>query len=211
MNRHFIQPDRPLTLASASPRRKRLLEQAGIPYEAVPSEIAEHADGDDPVEVACGLALQKAGAVRQASAGKWIVGADTVVVLEGAVLGKPADRAEAREMLEKLSGREHRVTTGFSILDPRGEEALTEAVVTGVLFKELDPKEIDGYLDTGEPFGKAGGYAIQGVGAFMVERIDGSYTNVVGLPLCALIRALAFVGALERYPAGWQRRTSSGG
>jgi septum formation protein len=165
-----------------------------------PADIPEEHDGDQPAATARRLAGEKAREVGRRRPGQWILGADTMVVLGGAVLGKPRDRDEARATLGRLSGREHRVVTGFSILSPSGEEVHCESVTTTVLFKTLHEREIEGYVDTGEPFGKAGSYAIQGIGAFMVDSISGSYTNVVGLPLCAVIRALQGTGALERFP-----------
>lgn len=191
---------RPLILASASPRRKLLLAQVGLPFLAVPADIPEAMDGGDPEAEVRNLSRLKARAVLSGRAGSWILGADTVVVLGTTILGKPLDRANALSMLERLSGREHRVVTGFCLLDPAGAEAHTEAVSTFVRFKHLDRVEMEGYVDSGEPFGKAGGYAIQGIGAFLVESIQGSYTNVVGLPLCAVIKALVAAGALKRFP-----------
>lgn len=196
----FIRPGFPLILASASPRRKRLLEQAALPFKAVPAGITEDINGGEPSAIACRLARQKAEKVGRSHPGKWIVGADTMVILDETILGKPGSREEARHMLNSLSGRDHQVVTGFSLLDPSGKEVHKEAPDTTVRFKSLGSSEVEGYLDTGEPFGKAGSYAIQGVGVFMVESIYGPYTNVVGLPLCALIKALVSVGALERYP-----------
>jgi septum formation protein len=190
----------PLVLASASPRRRRLLEQARIPFLAEPAGIPEEHEGVDPAAVARRLSGEKAREVRSRYPGPWILGADTVVVLEDAVLGKPRDRGDALAMLERLGGRDHRVVTGFSILSPSGEEVHCESVSTTVRFRPLLEQEIEGYIATGEPFGKAGSYAIQGIGAFMVASISGSYTNVVGLPLCAVIRALLQAGALERFP-----------
>ncbi|MGD8386158.1 MAG: Maf family protein [Desulfobacteraceae bacterium] len=190
----------PLILASASPRRKRLLEQAGLPFLTLPAHIPESMDGDDPDTEACNLSRKKARAVLSDRSGSWILGADTVVVLGTTILGKPVDHGDALSMLERLSGREHRVVTGFCILSPAGAEVHTEAVSTSVRFKRLDREEMEGYVNSGEPFGKAGSYAIQGIGAFLVESIEGSYTNVVGLPLCAVIKALLAVGALERFP-----------
>ncbi len=200
MTRPVVRPDSPLILASASPRRRRLLEQAGLPFLAVPAHIPEDLEDESPESGACRLARQKAEAVFGMHPGHWFLGADTLVVLEDAVLGKPEDPEDAGRMLERLSGREHRVVTGFSILSPFGVEVHGEALVTKVRFRSLNVQEIRGYVATGEPFGKAGSYAIQGVGAFMVESIAGSYTNVVGLPLCAVIRALLAAGALERFP-----------
>lgn len=190
----------PLVLASASPRRRRLLEQARIPFLAEPADIPEEHEGFEPAAIARRLSGEKAREVRSRFPGQWILGADTVVVLEDAVLGKPRDRGDALAMLERLGGRGHRVVTGFSILSPSGEEVHCESVSTAVRFRPLLEQEIEGYIATGEPFGKAGSYAIQGIGAFMVASISGSYTNVVGLPLCAVIQALLQAGALERFP-----------
>ncbi len=196
----FIHRASPLVLASASPRRKRLLEQARIPFLAEPADIPEEHEGARPAATARRLAGEKAREVCKRLSGRWILGADTVVVLEDAVLGKPRDRADAIAMLERLGGRDHRVVTGFSILSPSGGEVHCESVSTVVRFRPLQEREIEGYVATGEPFGKAGSYAIQGIGAFMVATISGSYTNVVGLPLCAVILALLETGALERFP-----------
>jgi septum formation protein len=128
------------------------------------------------------------------------LGADTVVVLNKTILGKPRDHEEARSMLLCLNGKEHKVITGFCLLDPLGRLAHLDAVETLVRFKHLAKEEIEAYIATGEPLGKAGSYAIQGIGAFMVEGITGSYTNVVGLPICALVKALLAKGALKTFP-----------
>lgn len=148
----------------------------------------------------CVLAGKKARSILHRSKGNWVLGADTVVVLDGLILGKPSDSEAARSMLLRLSGKEHKVVTGYCLLDPAGREAHTEAIVTRVKMKSLTEEEIQGYIESGEPFGKAGSYAIQGLGSFMVERISGSYTNVVGLPLCALVTALLALGALRGFP-----------
>ncbi len=189
----------PLILASASPRRKALLEQARLPFKTVVSRILENAAGA-PLELCRRLAREKALDVFGRTGPAWIVGADTIVVIEDRILGKPVDEKDALGMLSLLSGRVHQVITGFCIVTPSGESAHIEAVSTSVAVKELDESERQAYVDTGEPFGKAGAYAIQGIGSFMVESISGSYTNVVGLPLCAVIKALFTVGALERFP-----------
>ena len=128
------------------------------------------------------------------------MGADTIVVLGGTVLGKPLDGDEARSMLGLLAGKEHEVITGFSIIDPSGIAAHSEEVRTVVSVKRLSEAEITAYIATGEPFGKAGSYAIQGIGSFMVRGISGSYSNVVGLPLCEVIESLIALGALEAFP-----------
>lgn len=200
MNYPVINQLNPLILASSSPRRKHLLAQIGLPFHPVTSSVIEEDFNEDPVQTSCFLAEKKASAVRPRFKTSWILGADTVVVIDNKMLGKPEDDKEAGEMLNLLSGREHRVITGFCILSPSGRPIHSEAVTTRVLVKKLTRQEIKDYIRTGEPYGKAGSYAVQGIGAFMVEGISGSYTNVVGLPVCTLIKALISVGALESFP-----------
>lgn len=201
MTSSMISPSRPLILASASPRRKRLLEQIGLPFRSVPSRVEEEGRvSGDPAARAGFLAEDKAGEVGLRVKDHWILGADTVVVLGETVLGKPVDRADAENMLIRLRGNEHRVITGFCLLDPSGCIAHRESVETLVRMKSATLEEVRAYIATGEPFGKAGGYAIQGIGAFMIEAISGSYANVVGLPLCALVKALLAAGALKGFP-----------
>lgn len=195
-----IRKDYPLILASASPRRKQLLIQMQIPLRVVPGDVDESDIRDDPIEMCIGLAGKKATRVYSQRRPFWTLGADSIVVISNRVLGKPRDEADAGEMLSLLEGKEHRVVTGFCIIDPSGQIAHSEAVSTSVCFKPLNDTEIRSYIRTGEPFGKAGAYAIQGIGAFMVESISGSYTNVVGLPVCAVIKALIRVGALPTFP-----------
>jgi septum formation protein len=186
---------------SASPRRKRLLRQVGLPFRALTTRVDEDGERGRPETVVRKLAEKKARAAFKRTGNLWVLGADTEVVMGKKVLGKPLDRRDAEAMLISLSGREHRVITGFCILDPAGETAHAETVVTRVRMKTLTRSEILRYVETGEPFGKAGAYAIQGIGAFLVEGITGSYTNVVGLPLSALIRALTGAGALMTFPS----------
>lgn len=195
-----ISNNYPLILASASPRRKRLLTQIGLPFRSVTSKVTEEDQIGDPTVTSRYLAEKKACQVYSSNDAFWVLGADTVVVIGNNILGKPENKEEARQMLELLSGKEHRVVTGFCILNPSGKVALSEAVTTLVRIKNLAVDEIDLYIATGEPYGKAGSYAIQEIGSFMVEEITGSYTNVVGLPLCALIKALISLGALECFP-----------
>jgi len=190
----------PLILASASPRRRELLTQIQISFRVVASEVDEQETGHEPTEVCLGLAEKKAIQVHRLAGPDWVLGADTIVVIAGRILGKPRDEADAREMLALLAGTGHRVITGFCVIDPSGLPVHSEAVSTDVRFKPLSDREIEAYVRTGEPFGKAGAYAIQGIGAFMVESISGSYSNVVGLPVCALIKALIRVGAIETFP-----------
>jgi septum formation protein len=192
----------PLVLASSSPRRKRLLKQLGLPFRVLASHVEENESiAGAPLATARCLAEKKARAVVERARNSWILGADTMVVLGNRILGKPLDHDEARSMLTRLGGKEHRVITGFCLLDPESSLALSEAVTTRVRFKALTDDEIDAYVATGEPFGKAGGYAIQGIGAFLVESISGSYTNVVGLPVCAVIKSLVATGALKGFPS----------
>jgi septum formation protein len=154
----------------------------------------------DPTETAPFLAEKKAAQVHSRIGASWTLGADTIVVINEEMLGKPKNEEEAKRMLCLLGGREHKVITGFCILNPSGIAVHSEAVTTQVRIKKLSEQEIDAYISTGEPYDKAGSYAIQGIGSFMVQAITGSYTNVVGLPLCALIKALVSVGALKGFP-----------
>ncbi|MFC1821516.1 Maf family protein [Thermodesulfobacteriota bacterium] len=195
-----ITHDYPLILASESPRRKSLLQQIGLPFRTLPSRVDETYEMDDPAERALRLAERKAFAVQQDAADSWILGADTLVVVGEMILGKPDDRTAAHSMIEILSGKAHTVITGFCLLNPSGKVAHLESISTRVKIKPLNEREIESYIATGEPFGKAGSYAIQGIGAFMVEGITGSYSNVVGLPVCALIKSLITSGALESFP-----------
>ena len=200
MNTAPIDEKHPLILASASPRRKRLLARMRLPHRVVVSRVQEDGNDGSPEDYCRNLALLKAEEVGSREKGLWVLGADTIVVIENRVLGKPENEEDAKGMLSLLSGQEHRVITGFGILDPSGRMAHAESVITAVRFKTLNEAEVSGYVRTREPFGKAGAYAIQGVGAFMVESISGSYTNVVGLPMCALIKALVRCGAIESFP-----------
>ncbi|UCB50167.1 MAG: septum formation protein Maf [Deltaproteobacteria bacterium] len=200
MSFQAISKRNPLVLASNSSRRRRLLQQIGLPFLALPSHVEENQVlGEPPVKAAL-IAEKKAKAVYAKSQNRWILGADTMVVIGASILGKPSNREDVHFMLSCLSGKTHEVITGFCLLDPSGEVAHSEDITTLVKMKPLSEEEIDAYVATGEPFGKAGSYAIQGVGAFMVESISGSYTNVVGLPVCALVKSLLAVGALRNFP-----------
>jgi len=186
-----------IILASASPRRRELLQQIGYAFEVIPSQAEEHeAPGETPEEHVVRLSHDKAREVstRDDIDGRWIIGSDTIVLRDGIILGKPADDEEAAQMLQSLSGRSHRVLSGYAILDRKTGQSRCAAVTTRVSFRALTDTEIAGYIASGEPADKAGAYAIQGIGAFMVERIEGSYSNVVGLPLCEVIRALEELG-----------------
>ena len=200
MSFQFISKQYPLILASSSPRRKRLLTQLGLPFKSVKSYVRERDIGGDPTTISRHLAEKKACQVRCQNKDFWILGADTLVTIDDKILGKPTDAGEAREMLSLLSGKQHRVITAFCILNPSGQVAHCEAIATHVRFIKLTEQQIDAYINTGEPYGKAGSYAIQGIGGFLVECISGSYTNVVGLPLCTLIKALLSVSAINSFP-----------
>jgi len=191
--------DAPLILASASPRRKELLERLGLPIAVVPSRVDEREQpGESPEQHVIRLSEEKSREVagRADQPGRFFIGSDTIVLRDATILGKPRDADEGRAMLESLSGRRHRVLSGYAVFDRQTERMRSAAVTTEVEFKPLSAAEIAGYLATGEPFDKAGSYAIQGIGAFLVRRIAGSYTNVVGLPLAEVIEALEALGAV---------------
>ena len=186
---------RRIVLASASPRRKQLLEQIGLRFEVEPSDYEEDiAPGSEPHEMAKKLSLGKARAAARKHRKALIIAADTFVVFGDRILGKPHSNAEAREMLRALNGQAHSVISGFTILDAETGQVVSRSVETRVHMKKLTLREIDGYVRSKEPLDKAGGYAIQGRGAVLVERIEGDYFNVVGLPLSALADALREFG-----------------
>ena len=201
MSSRPIDTNNPLVLASKSPRRKAILKQVGIPFETAGSTIQETLYQEiNPAERACHIAAQKVKSIAHAYCNRWILGADTLVVIRDLIFGKPHDTAECRKMLHRLDGKTHTVVTGFCIHDPGSNTLHCEAVMTKVRIKKLSEMEIDAYISTGEPFGKAGAYAVQGIGSFMIETITGSYTNVVGLPVYEVIRALISCGALTTFP-----------
>lgn len=183
-----------LILASQSPRRRDLLSGMGLSYRVCVSNADETPpEHTTPAEAACAIALSKAKAVQKScSAEDFIIGADTSVVTDGQVFGKPANKAQAATMLHQLSGRSSTVITGIAVL--HGNAVFTDSVETTVSFRELTDSEIEAYIATGEPLDKAGAYGIQGLAAWFIERIEGDYYNVVGLPLCALGRLLQKAG-----------------
>jgi len=187
-----------LILASKSPRRYDLLKQMGLNFEVIPSNVEEDfIPTESPREHVVRLAEAKALDVGNRFPDDWVIGADTIVYVDGIILGKPKNREEALEMLRLISGKEHRVLTGISVYHHKKGKGECEAVETAVRVKALSPAEMEWYIETGEPFDKAGGYGIQGIGSFMIESINGSYTNVVGLPLCELMQMLSRLGALR--------------
>jgi septum formation protein len=178
-----VPPAPPLILASQSPQRRAILEQLRIPFEVVIPDYEE--GGEDPLEHAAGKARSVAGVARE----RPVLGVDTIVVSDGRILGKPTHAGEAEQMLELLGGRTHEVVSGLCLRTEAWEELHAET--TAVTFRPLTPRDIANYLATEEWRNRAGGYAIQGVGASLVERIEGDYLNVVGLPAALLIRLLA--------------------
>ncbi len=200
--------DVPILLASASPRRQAFLRGVGIPFEVVVPEIDETPrPGEPPYDTVRRLAEAKARAAheRRPRGEGLILAADTEVVLDGVTLGKPDGPDEAVTMLRRLSGREHLVVTGFCILDQRTGEAERAVADTRVQFRGLDDHEIEGYVSTGEPLDKAGAYACQGIGSFLIARVEGSYTNVVGLPLGQVIETLGRLGGPRPFTIGSRR------
>lgn len=180
-----------IILASASPRREELLRQVGLEFTIISSDIDEDNDQDmPPGELAVRHARAKALAVAgQVEAGDIVIGADTIVVLDDQVYGKPRDEADARRMLLALAGREHQVMTGVAVI--AGGRVFSDLAVTAVRMRAYDTAAVDKYLASGEPLGKAGAYAIQGLGALLVEGISGCYANVVGLPLVTLDKLIS--------------------
>jgi len=195
----------PLILASGSSRRYELLKRVGLDLDVIPSGITEEFTlKESPEEYVIRLAGAKAQEVATRNPHRWVIAADTVVCVGCSILGKPKDREEAMEMLGRLSGNEHWVVTGFSVNHLGKGIGDREAVRTAVKIKALHSCEIEWYVGTGEPFDKAGGYAIQGIGSFMVESIRGSYTNVVGLPLCEVIQMLGRLGVITISECGFK-------
>ena len=186
-----------LILASASPRRKELLEKAGYTFEIIVSDADETLpDGITPEEAVRLNARRKAQAVSDLHPGAVVLGCDTVVAIDGAILGKPTDEADAQAMLHRLSGNTHTVYSGVCITDGTSTEVF--AVATDVTFYPLSDATIDAYVATKEPMDKAGAYGIQGFGGVLVKEIRGDYSNVVGLPLSESARVLAQFGVQGR-------------
>ena len=190
-----------LILASESPRRYELLKQVGLDFDVIPSGIEEdYIKGESPRKHVLRLAEAKALDVGNQHPDRWIIAADTIVCVDHSILGKPKSREEAKKMLRRLSGKGHRVLTGFSVHHLKKRKGDREAVQTAVRVKKLTQAEMEWYIKTGEPFDKAGGYAVQGIGSFMIESIKGSYTTVVGLPIYELIQMLSRLGAITFPP-----------
>ncbi len=188
-----------LILASGSPRRKDLLREIGVNFKVVVPTIEEASvNGESPAELVCRLAREKADEVSALHPNRWVLAADTIVVIDGKILGKPTNTPEAETMLATLNARTHVVFTGYAIVrsDPP-ETATVRYVKSQVHIRTMTPEEITDYVATREPMDKAGAYAIQGIGAGIVEWVSGSYTNVVGLPLCEVARDLKELGIFD--------------
>ena len=192
-------------LASKSPRRSEMLMNLGFDFDVVPSGVEESPlPGESPQEHVIRLAEAKALDVGNRYPDRWVIAADTIVLINGSILGKPKDEEEALQMLSRLCGREHFVLTGFSAHHLGKGKGGSQAVETAVKMKPLLLAEMKWYVSTGEPYDKAGAYAIQGIGSFMIESIRGSYTNVVGLPLCELVEMLDRLGAITISECGFR-------
>jgi septum formation protein len=186
-----------IVLASSSPRRAELISLAAIEFVVVPADICEDPlPGELPADHVMRLSREKAAAVAAKVEGRFFIGADTIVVLEGTILGKPHDDGEAFRMLTALSGRGHKVITGFTVLDTANGSNHCSCVSTDVFFKTLSEDEINSYIASGCPRDKAGAYAIQGGAVHFVRSINGSYTNVIGLPMTELYEVLQAMQAL---------------
>jgi septum formation protein len=187
-----------IILASASPRRSELMKLTGIECTVVAADICEDIlPGEQPADHVMRLSKEKSDAVATRSEGRFFIGADTVVVLDGAILGKPADEVDAERMLKLLSGREHEVITGFTVFDKTSGIHISRSVSTEVTFKSLRKSEIMTYIATGCPMDKAGAYAIQGGAIHFVRSINGSYSNVIGLPMTELYEVLQTMKAVR--------------
>ncbi|PKN51067.1 MAG: septum formation inhibitor Maf [Deltaproteobacteria bacterium HGW-Deltaproteobacteria-13] len=178
-------------LASESPRRREILKSVGLKFKTIPAHVNEdYLAGESPREHVKRLSRDKALVIARKNPESWVLGADTIVVIDGMILGKPKNKAQAKIMLERLSGREHKVFTGFTIAHMASGICQTKVIQSAVRFKLISPEELNWYIACDEPYDKAGGYAIQGKGAYFIQSIRGSYTNVIGLPLCEVLETL---------------------
>jgi septum formation protein len=195
-----IQRVSAFVLASGSPRRSDILSMLGIDHVVFKPEVHEDTPPGNPADVVRELSERKAKAAASALDAELVLSADTIVVLAGEVMGKPASEEEAREMLGRLSGRWHLVYTGLTLLVPETGRTVSGDEVTSVKFKSLEPEELQRYVGTGEPLDKAGAYGIQGMGSTLVERVEGCYYNVVGLPVARLLSMLGDLGYRYGFP-----------
>jgi septum formation protein len=187
-----------LILASASPRRQELLRAVGLNFKITPAHVNEnYLAGESPQQHVKRLSIDKAMVVTRKYPEAWVLGADTIVVIDGLILGKPENQTQARKMLWKLSGREHKVFTGFTIAHAATDICQAKVIQSAVRFKTISPREMEWYVACDEPYDKAGGYAVQGKGACFIQSIRGSYTNVIGLPLCEVLEELKKLKAIN--------------
>jgi len=187
-----------IILASESTRRVDILRTLGISFSIIPPNIDEKRKKDEtPKDFVLRISFEKANKVGNLFSDKWVIGADTVVVIKNKILGKPKNERDAFNMLKYLSGKWHKVITGYCILNASKNVIYRDAVETRVYLRELTEDEIARYIKTSEPFDKAGSYAVQGKGGYMVKEIKGSYANVVGLPICEVAEALLSLGVLS--------------
>ena len=176
-----------IILASGSPRRKEILENTNLKFSVITSDIDERIfENEEPIQLVLRLAFEKCMSVAQNNPSDLVIGADTIVVLDNEILGKPKDEEEAFNMLSKLSNREHQVITGMSIVNLENEKKIVDYAISNVKFKKLTDQDIKDYINTKECLDKAGSYGIQGYGALLVEEIKGDYFNIVGLPISKL-------------------------
>ncbi|HYH06239.1 MAG TPA: Maf family protein [Thermoanaerobaculia bacterium] len=190
-------------LASASPRRRELLASIGLAFDVLPSHVPEvHQDGEAPEEYVARLSRDKAHALASEHPSRWVIAADTTVLLDEELLEKPADTADAMRMLGMISGRTHIVYTGVTIENVERGYRDTRVAESEVRMLALSDQDIEWYIATGEPLDKAGAYAVQGIGAMFIDSIHGSYTNVVGLPLATLFQMLRRAGLDPLKPHG---------
>jgi septum formation protein len=184
-----------LILASASPRRREILATVGASFQVIPSQIDEAVLPNEPADsYVMRLARDKARDIARRFSTGFVIGADTVVVLNEQILGKPADQSDARTMLRQLAGNWHEVFTGVAVIDAATSREALDICKTRVKFSSMSDEEIEWYLQSGEPFDKAGAYAIQGRGSLFIDEIEGNYLNVVGLPITLLCRLLKSLG-----------------
>ena len=193
-----IRLSKSFILASASPRRQKLLRSVGLKFKVIPAHVnEEYLQGESPREHVRRLSRNKAMAIAQKNPDAWVLGADTIVVIDDLILGKPKNKKQAREMLDRLSDREHKVFTGFTLAHVATKVYKTKVIRSTVQFKKISPEEMEWYVSCDEPYDKAGGYAVQGKGAYFIKSIRGSYTNVIGLPLGEVLKELKNLKALN--------------
>ncbi len=185
-------------LASASPRRQELLRSVGLKFKTIPAHVNEnYIKGESPNQHVRRLSFNKAMVIAGKYPDAWVLGADTIVVIDKLVLGKPKNKSQAREMLSKLSGRIHKVYTGFTIACMVAKVHKIKVITSAVQFKTIGKEELKWYTACKEPYDKAGGYAVQGKGSYFIRSIRGSYTNVIGLPLSEVLEELKSLGAIH--------------